>query len=313
MAKKKSEQTQYELQLEQVSFEGDSGIDLGSVTDLKLDTHKETMWASIAQMSELFGQPPQVITSHLRKIFMDAELDEANVVKMLESSDEQGREYRVQHYNLDVILSVGYRVSSRQATKFRQWATGVLTSYILKGYALDESRLEDDPNALKTLAAEVRRLRTKKQNIYQAVRECLKISAADYDPKSKVIKSFFAKLQDKFLVAITGETASQVILSRADSNQENMGLRGTSSGRVKKTEAHISKNYLHAEELYGLHILCEQFLLFAESRAIRGHKLTMSELHQKFDELLRVQGHEVLSTYDRYIKDKARSHANKEY
>ena len=118
MAKKKSEQTQYELQLEQVSFEGDSGIDLGSVTDLKLDTHKETMWASIAQMSELFGQPPQVITSHLRKIFMDAELDEANVVKMLESSDEQGREYRVQHYNLDVILSLGYRVSSRQATSF---------------------------------------------------------------------------------------------------------------------------------------------------------------------------------------------------
>jgi hypothetical protein len=201
-----------------------------------------------------------------------------------------------------VILSIGYRVSSRQATKFRQWATDILKRYILQGYALDERRLEEDPDSLKALAAEVRQLRTKEKNIYQAVRDCFKISSSDYSSTSKTTRSFYAKLQDKFTYAITGETAAEIVLNRADGMQEFMGLTATKSGRPTKQDATVGKNYLDAEELYALHLLCEQFLLFAESRAIRGQELTMTEMDIKFDQLLEVQGYPVFSEYKNYIK-----------
>lgn len=209
-------------------------------------------------------------------------------------------------------MSVGYRVSSRQATKFRQWATGILKSYILQGYAINERRMEDDPSALKRLAADVRTLRTKEKNIYEAVRECFKISSSDYDAKSKQTRSFYAKLQDKFTYAITGETAAEIVLKRADGMSEFMGLTATSAGRPTKKDAVVGKNYLNSEELYSLHLLCEQFLLFAESRAIRGQEITMTEMDTKFDQLLEVQGYPVFSEYGRYLKPESIEHAVRE-
>ena len=164
---------------------------------------------------KLFGRKPNTITEHVRSIFRKGELEEASVARKFRVTATDGKNYSVLHYNLDVILSVGYRVNSRQATKFRQWATDVLKRYILQGYALDERRLDEDPDALRRLAADVRTLRTKEKNIYEAVRECFKISSSDYDGNAPETRSFYARLQDKFTYAITGQTSSEVILDRA--------------------------------------------------------------------------------------------------
>ena len=203
-------------------------------------------------------------------------------------------------------------MNSRQATKFRQWATDVLKRYILQGYALDERRLDEDPDALRRLAADVRTLRTKERNIYQAVRECFKISSSDYEQNATETRSFYAKLQDKFTYAITGPTSSQVILDRADGLKWFMGLTSTKSGRPRKADATVGKNYLSPDELYILHILCEQFLLFAESKAIRGHTLTMKEMSSKFDELLEFHGYPIFIEYASYLKKAAIRHAERE-
>lgn len=302
--------TQTEMNFAQVSFQGDT--ELGAVEGLTFDPDRETIWGNTEQMAKLFGRSPKTINEHLRNIFKEGELDEASVARKFRITAEDGKNYSVLHYNLDVILSVGYRVSSRQATKFRQWATDTLKKYILQGYAIDERRLEEDPHALKRLAAEVRALRTKEKNIYQAVRDCFKISSSDYDSSSPHTRSFYAKLQDKFTYAITGETSCQLVLNRADGMKEFMGLTSTKAGRPTKADATVGKNYLNSDELYALHILCEQFLLFAESRAIRGQPLTMKEMDEKFDQLLEVQGYPVFSQYGEYLKHAAVAHAERE-
>jgi len=242
----------------------------------------------------------------------EGELDEASVIRKFRITAKDGKDYKILHYNLDVMLSVGYRVSSKRATKFRKWANGILKAYITDGYAINEIRMADDSNALRTLAADVRRLRSGEKQIYEAVRECFKISSSDYDPKSQKTRSFYAKLQDKFLVAITGKTSSGVILERADHSKDMMGLTATKNGTPTLADAKTGKNYLFSDELYALHILCEQFLLFAESRAIRGLELTMSGMDGKFDELLKVQGHPVFEGYKTYLKDRAQDHARAE-
>lgn len=302
---------QGELNFEVVSFKGDS--DLGPVENLTLDADRDTIWATTEQMATLFGRKPNTITEHVQKIFREGELDQASSARKFRVVAKNGKQYSVLHYNLDVILSVGYRVSSRQATKFRQWATDVLKRYIMQGYALDERRLDEDPDALRKLAADVRTLRTKERNIYQAVRDCFKISSSDYDPSAQETRSFYAKLQDKFTYAITGQTSSEVILERANGLKEYMGLTSTKSGRLTKQDAKVGKNYLNPDELYSLHLLCEQFLLFAESKAIRGQTMTMREMSRKFDELLEVQGYAVFSEYGNFLKKAAVAHAEQEF
>lgn len=299
-----------QMSFELVKFEGDK--DLGTV-DLNLDATHGTFWASVEKMAQLFGRNPKTISEHVRNIFREGELDEASVIRKFQITAKDGENYSVLHYNLDVIISVGYRVSSRQATKFRQWATNVLKAYIVEGYALNEHRLADDPSALRTLAANVRRLRTDEKNIYHSVRECFKISSTDYNAQAPTTKSFYAKLQDKFSFAVTGKTSSEIVISRADGHKDFMGLQSTRGGRPTKQDARIGKNYLEGDELYALHILCEQFLLFAESRAIAGQQLTMTEMDTKFDELLAVQGYPIFSEYKGYLAARAKAHAEQEY
>ncbi|NIA72367.1 virulence RhuM family protein [Pelagibius litoralis] len=290
----------------------DGSEEAGEV-DLGLDPVRDTMWASIEQMSQLFGRKPNTITEHVRNIFREGELDEASVARKFRVTAKDGKSYSILHYNLDVIISVGYRVSSREATKFRQWATGVLKAYITEGYALNESRLIDDPTSLKKLASDVRRLRTDEKNIYQSVRDTFKLAASDYNSRSTKTRSFYAKLQDKFTYAITGSTSAEIVVNRADGMKDFMGLTSTRSGRPTKQDAKVGKNYLNPDELYGLHILCEQFLLYVESRAIAGQELTMEELNRKFDELLKVQGYPVFKEYKSYLVKKAKVHAEREF
>ncbi|MFC7399572.1 RhuM family protein [Chelatococcus sp. GCM10030263] len=307
-ATKRANEVAKQLELELVRFStGDRQI------EFNIDITAETVWATQQQIADLFEVDRSVITKHLKNVFESKELEESRVCAIFAHTAADGKAYQVQHYNLDAILSVGYRVSSPKATRFRQWANQTLRSYLVDGYALNERRLKDAPAALAKLAAEVRRLRSDEKNIYASVRECFKVSATDYDTSSPTCRRFYARLQDKFHYAITGSTASQIIIDRADYKKPNMGLQTLAGNLPTRDEINIGKNYLDNDELYRLHILCEQFLLYAESTALRGKQLTMEELDQKFDALIRVNDYPVFPGYKDYLKDKAVRHAQAEY
>lgn len=303
-----------QTELELIKFKNeDASIDID--IDINFDFDHETIWATQQQMAELFGRDSDTIGDHIKVIFQEGELvQDATTGKFPVVRNEGNRRVtrEILHYNLDMILSVGYRVSSNKATEFRKWATKILRSYIVDGFALNESRLRNDPNALQELAAKVRALRADEKNIYQAVRDVFAFGSIDYNKDSPLVRSFYAKLQDKFLVATTGRTASQIKLDRADHTQPNMGLTSMKGDAPCASDIQTGKNYLKEEELHYLHILCEQFLLFVESKAIRGQQLTMKELDLKFDQLLELQGHQIFTGYKDYLAEKAKNHAKQE-
>jgi hypothetical protein len=300
-----------QIEMELVRFDGEN-----APVDLNFDWSHETVWATQKQIADLFGVDRSVVTKHIANIYESGELEPTatsanHALVRLEGGRQVSRE--LEHYNLDVILSVGYRVSSVKATEFRKWATQTLRRYITDGFALNETRLRSDPNALRDLAAQVRALRSEEKTIYEAVRDCFKVAAVDYDKDSPAVRSFYAKLQDKFLFAITGKTASELILERADAAKHNMGLTSMKGDLPKKADTTVGKNYLQRDEIYVLHILCEQFLLYAESRAIRGKSMTMDDLARKLDELLKTNDYAVFTGYRDFLKDRAMEHAATEW
>lgn len=301
-----------QIEFELITFKNeDNSINL----DINFDWQHETLWVTKQQMAELFGRDVNTIEEHINNIFSERELDREPTTRKFRVVRLEGKrrvEREVDHYNLDMILSVGYRVSSNKATEFRKWATKILRSYIVDGFALNEGRLRNDSNALKELAAKVRALRADEKNIYKAVRDVFAFGSIDYNKNSPLVRSFYTKLQDKFLFATSGKTASQIKLERVDHSQPNMGLTSMKGSAPCVSDIQIGKNYLNKEELHYLHILCEQFLLFVESKAIRGQQLTMKELDQKFDQLLELQGHQIFTGYRDYIAAEAKRHAEKE-
>jgi hypothetical protein len=304
-------ETASQMEMELVRFDGQN-----APVVLNFDWSHETVWASQKQIADLFGINVPAVSKHIGNIFESEELDPVSTVSKMEIVRlEGGRNVtrEVEHYNLDAILSVGYRVSSVKATEFRKWATQTLRRYITDGFALNESRLRSDPHALRELAAKVRELRSQEITIYQAVRDCFKIASTDYDKDSPKVRTFYAKLQDKFLYAVTRKTASELILERADAAKHNMGVQATKGKTPTLAEAKTGKSYLETDELYILHILCEQFLLYAESRAIRGHSMTMDDLAKKLDELLTTNEYPVFGGYRDYLANAAKAHAEAEW
>lgn len=309
MAKKPAEDTRQQS-LELVPFnEGDVEIRFG------FDALNETVWATQQQIAELFERDANTIGEHLQNLFSEGELGrEATTRKFRVVRPEGGRAVArdIDHYNLDAILAVGYRVSSKRATAFRQFATRTLKSYIIDGYAINERRLRGDPQALKELAAKVRELRAGERQIYAAVREVFKVSASDYSSSSQICKSFYAKLQDKFHYAVTGMVAASIILDRADGSLPNMGLISMRGPAPTLDDATVGKNYLDRDEIYTLHLLCEQWMLFVETKAFRGQRMTMRQLAEKLDELLALSDYPVFQEYKSYLKDHAVAHARRE-
>ncbi|MEJ0045941.1 MAG: RhuM family protein [Rhodospirillales bacterium] len=175
-------------------------------------------------------------------------------------------------YSIDVVISIGYRTNSKVATKFRQWATQIIRTYVDQGYVINEKQLRESPEKLNKLAAEIRALRAAEKQIIAKVRDCFKLSSSDYDPSSKEVRSFYALLQDKFHHAVTGLTSSKLILDRANHREDNMGLHTKAGNFPTLADAQTGKNYLRADELYRLHLLSEQFLLYAEATALAGGK-----------------------------------------
>lgn len=294
-----------------LTFESD-----GQSTDFRFDEENQVIWASAETIANLFDVGSNTIYNHIQNIYKDEELQELETTtNFVVVKTEGGRNVKreVDYYNLDMILSVGYRVNAKKAIKFRQWATQTLKAYLEQGYVINEKALRDSPEKLNKLAANIRALRFGEQQIYAKVRECFKISSSDYNTSSKVMRKFYALLQDKYHHAITGMTSSKLILDRADHTDENMGLQTIKGKAPTLQDAQTGKNYLEPEEVYRLHLLSEQFLLFAESSALASRKMTMESLHKQLDRLLTLNNYHVFDGYKDFIKEEAISHARREH
>ena len=291
-------------------FESESGK-----IQLEIDLEHETVWATQQEIADAFECSAENVRQHISKIYSDGELDEIATSKIfLEVQKEGSRDVsrQINHYNLDLILSVGYRVSSKRATLFRQWATETLKRLIVEGYAFNPERIAASPEIQRRLHAALRQIRTSEKSMYSKVKDVFKLSASDYAEDSQATKSFYAMAQDKFHFAITGQTAAQIILERADAQMSNMGLTTMSSEGPTTQDVRVGKNYLTADELQGLENISEQFLLFAESKAFRGHKMMMEELATKLNVLLMANDYAVLYEYKAYLRDQADNHAKKQ-
>lgn len=286
--------------------------DDNTTIDISFEAETQEIWATQAQIAVLFDKDVRTISEHIANVYAEAECNEAATLRNFrivraEGSRQVARE--VAHYNLDVIISVGYRVSSKEATKFRQWATNVLRTFLEQGYVINEKALRESPDKLNKLAAEIRALRSSEKHVYAKVRECFKVSSSDYDPSAKEVRSFYALLQDKFHHAVTGMTSSKLILDRADHYEGNLGLQVMKGDEPTLDDAQTGKNYLRQDELYRLHLLSEQFLLFAESTALAQNKMTMKSLHEQLDRLLTLNNYPVFDGYKDFLKDEAMRHA----
>ncbi len=193
------------------------------------------------------------------------------------------------------------------------WATSVITQFVKDGFVINEELLRSDPKKLNELAAKIRELRANEKNVYASVRECFKLASSDYEPSSDEVRKFYALLQDKFHHAITKMTSSKLILDRANHVDQKMGINSFKGALPTKSEALVGKNYLSETEVYRMHLLSEQFLLYAESTSLSGKVMTMLGLHEQLDNLLKLNGYPVFSGYSDSLKGKAVEHATREY
>ena len=262
-------------------------------TRLQVLLENETVWLTQAQMSELFQTERSVISRHIRNVFREGEIDEgSNVQKMHIAPSTKP----VSIYNLDVIISVGYRVNSHRGVQFRIWATKALREYIVKGFVMDDERLsEGHTNYFDELIERVRHIRTSEANFYEKVRDIFATSI-DYASGTEAAHQFFSTVQNKFHFAITGYTAAELITSRVDSNKPNMGLTNWKGGIVTRRQAQIAKNYLEELELKRLELLVDQFLSFAELRSIEQTPMYMTNWTSKLDEFLVLNEKDILTT-----------------
>ena len=265
--------------------------------DVRLDG--ETVWLSQAQMAELFQTSKQNVSHHVRNVFEEKELDPASTVKQyLTVQTEGGRDVQraIDFYNLDVIISVGYRVRSHRGTQFRIWATQRLREYIVKGFTLDDERLKDGGRRndyFDELIERVRAIRTSERNFYRKVTDIYS-TAYDYDANAEITHEFFATVQNKFHWAIHGHTAAEVIAERADARKPNMGLTNWRGDRIRKADVGVAKNYLTAEELSMLNLIVDQYLSFAELQARQRRPMYMRDWIRKLDDFLKLNDREIL-------------------
>ena len=260
-------------------------------TQIQVVVQDETVWLTQKEMADLFQRDQSVISRHINNVFKEGELDEqSNMQKMhIANSDKP-----VAVYNLDVIISVGYRVKSHRGTQFRIWATGTLREYLVKGFVLNDERLEgNERNYFDELVDRVRRIRTSEKQFYRKVLDIFATSI-DYDTKTAQAQEFFAAVQNKFHYAIHGRTAAELIAERINSQSPAMGLTNWSGQVVTAKDARIAKNYLQEIELQRLDLLVEQFLAYAELQAVEKRPMYMQQWVTKLDEFLRFNEKEIL-------------------
>jgi hypothetical protein len=254
--------------------------------NLPIDFEADTVLATQAQMAQLFDVSKNTIGEHLQSLIRTGELVEDAVTRKSRVPAADGKIYETKLYDLDAIIAVGYRVNSRKATEFRKWASSVLKGYVEKGYALNGKRLNSDPAALLALAQEVRAIRTSEKNLYTQVRETFASCAIDYDKDDPEARTFFSTSQDVFHYAASGQTALQIIQSRADASKPNMGLTALGNQRPGAKDVTIAKNYCTETELRKMQIIGEAWLLYAEGMAMQGKQVSMQRLLAKLHDLV---------------------------
>lgn len=290
--------------------------------DVRVDVlfHDETVWLTQKRMSELFGVDIRTISEHIQNIFKNGELIEDSVVRKFRNTATDGKTYETQFYNLDVIISVGYRVNSEKATKFRTWATQTLRNYIVKGYAIDDVRLKNGIHFGKDyfdeLLEKIREIRASERRFYQKITDLYAEASVDYDKDSEVTQKFFKTVQNKLHWAITKHTAAELIAERADSDKPKMGLstwKNAPKGKVMKSDVSVAKNYLEQGEMSELNRVVSMYLDYAENQAKKQRPMSMAEWVEKLDAFLRFNEYEILDNPGKISHEVAKELAGKEY
>ena len=284
--------------------------------DVKVDD--ETVWLSLNQISELFQRDKSVIAKHIKNVFDENELirDNSTVANFatVQTEGKRSIQRQVEYFNLDVIISVGYRVKSQRGTQFRIWATKRLKEFLIKGFTLDDERLKNggQRNYFEELMERIRDIRTSEKNFYFKLREIFKTSV-DYAEKSEATAEFYAIIQNKFHWAIHQHTAAEIIAKRANADLPNMGLTSLQGDKIRKSDIVVAKNYLDEIELKELSLLVEQYLVFAESQALQRKVMYMRDWMKKLHDILTINEREILMDAGRISRALAEDIATKEY
>ena len=283
-------------------------------TKIDVKIEDETVWLNQAQMVELFQSSKANISEHITHIFDEGELDENSVVRNFRTTAEDGKNYNVKHYNLDVIISVGYRVKSLRGTQFRIWATQVLKEYLRKGFALNDDLLKQSGGGgyWHELLERIRDIRSSEKVFYRQILD-IYATSIDYNKDAEETKLFFKVVQNKMHFAAHGHTAPEIVYLRADSTKDNMGLTVFQGNHPRKDEVTVAKNYLNEKELNILNRITSAYLEFAELQAIRQNPMTMKDWIAKLDDFIKMTGSELLQNAGTISKLEAENKALAEY
>ena len=285
----------------------------------------DTLWLTQKSMAELFGVGVPAISKHLKKIYESEELEKNTTISKMETVVNRGfkgeLKEEVEYYNLDAIISVGYRVNSIKATRFRMWATKILREYIQKGFVLDDERLKQGETTFgkdyfKELLERVRSIRASERRIWQKITDIFAECSIDYDKNSDITKDFYATIQNKFHYAIVGKTAPEIIYNKVDNTKENMGLttwKNSPDGRILKTDVIVAKNYLELDEIKRLERLVVGYFDYVEDVIERENTFTMEEFARSVNEFLKFRKYQILKDKGKVSKKQAIEKAEKEY
>lgn len=281
----------------------------------------ETIWLTQKAMAELFDCSSDNISLHLKNIFAEGELEKNSVTEKISATAADGKKYNTQFYNLDAIISVGYRVNSRRATQFRIWATRTLKEYMTKGFVLDDERLKQGKTAFgtdyfKELLERVRSIRASERRIWQQITDIFAECSIDYDKNSKVTHDFYAMVQNKFHYAIAGQTAAEIIYTKADKGKEHMGLttwKNAPNGRILKSDVSVAKNYLDGKQIRQLERAVTGYFDYIEDLIERENAFTMAEFANSINEFLSFRRYDILEGKGKVSAKVAKEKAEAEY
>ena len=288
---------------------------------VKLDVmlENETIWLSQKQLCELYGKSKSTISEHIKAIFDDEELEPNSVVRNFRTTASDGKNYDIEHYNLDMIIALGFKVRSRSGVQFRKWANSTLKEYIIKGFAIDDDRLKNPtiegvktPDYFDELLHRIKDIRASEKRVYLRTREIFKL-AGDYDPTWSETTNFFSRIQNKLHFAITHQTAVEIIHSRANATKPNMGITAIEKENIKSTDVVVAKNYLNEQEIDELNRIVIMWLDYAEDQANRRKQIFLKDWEEKLDGFLKFNERDVLVNFGSVSKKEANKVAKEEY
>lgn len=289
-------------------------------TKVEVILQDEDVWLNTQAIAELFDVNDKAIYKHISNIYEQGELEENSTFSILESIGNNGHTYKTKYYNLDMIISIGYRVNSKKAVKFRKWANKIIKEYMIQGFSLDEERFlkgrKSDQDYFKRLLEKIKLIRTSERMFYQKITDIFAECSIDYDKTSDLAREFYATIQNKFHYAITKNTAAEIIYNRVDSTKENMGLtnwKDSPDGKILKSDVTIAKNYLSETELKNLNNVVNIFLDIAEDNAERKIPMYMEDWKKEVDNVLKLRHYDILEGKGKISKKDADKKAEKEY